>query len=87
MGTQRSPVWPTSKGLKPREWQNKECVDRYTTEIVAESMQLLGGRQRMARGAGGEDDGGSQGDRSALRQRPAPASRPAAQAGAKSFQS
>ena len=30
--------------LKTRKWQNKEGVDQYTTEVVAESMQLLGGR-------------------------------------------
>ena len=30
--------------LKTRKWQNKEGADQYTTEIVAESMQLLGGR-------------------------------------------
>ena len=28
--------------LKTRKWQDKEGVDRYTTEIVADSMQLLG---------------------------------------------
>lgn len=30
--------------LKTRKWQNKEGVDQYTTEVIAESMQLLGGR-------------------------------------------
>lgn len=30
--------------LKTRKWQDKDGQDRYTTEIVAESMQLLGGR-------------------------------------------
>jgi single-strand DNA-binding protein len=30
--------------LKTRKWQNKEGVDQYTTEVVADSMQLLGGR-------------------------------------------
>jgi single-strand DNA-binding protein len=68
--------------LKTRKWQDKEGVDRYTTEIVADSMQLLGGREGMGGGAGGEDESG-QGERSAPPQRPAPASRPAAQAAAK----
>lgn len=30
--------------LKTRKWQDKEGKDNYTTEIVAESLQLLGGR-------------------------------------------
>jgi single-strand DNA-binding protein len=30
--------------LKTRKWQDKEGRDTYTTEIVAESLQLLGGR-------------------------------------------
>jgi single-strand DNA-binding protein len=37
--------------LKTRKWQDKEGVDRYTTEIVAEEMQLLGSREG---GGGGE---------------------------------
>jgi single-strand DNA-binding protein len=36
--------------LQTRKWQTKEGQDRYTTEIIAESMQMLGGR----------DSGGSQ---------------------------
>ena len=30
--------------LKTRKWQDKEGQDRYTTEIISESMQLLGGK-------------------------------------------
>ncbi len=30
--------------LQTRKWQTKEGQDRYTTEIIAESMKLLGGR-------------------------------------------
>ena len=30
--------------LKTRKWTDKEGVERYTTEIVAENMQMLGGR-------------------------------------------
>ena len=40
--------------LKTRKWQDKEGVDKYTTEIVADNMQLLGGRE----GQGGEQGGG-----------------------------
>ena len=34
--------------LQTRKWQDKDGQDRYTTEIVADRMQMLGGR-----GAGG----------------------------------
>jgi single-strand DNA-binding protein len=30
--------------LKTRKWQDKDGQDRYTTEIIADSMQLLGSR-------------------------------------------
>ena len=30
--------------LRTRKWQDKNGVDRYTTEIVANDMQMLGGR-------------------------------------------
>ena len=33
--------------LKTRKWQNKEGVDQYTTEIVADQMQMLGGRNEQ----------------------------------------
>ena len=54
--------------LKTRKWTDKEGVERYTTEIVAEKMQMLGGR----------DDG----ERTAppARQAPKPAARPSADA-------
>ena len=32
--------------LKTRKWQDKEGVDRYTTEIVADQMQMLGSRSQ-----------------------------------------
>jgi len=38
--------------LRTRKWQDKEGKDRYTTEIVAREMQMLGGR------GGGEGGGG-----------------------------
>ena len=41
--------------LKTRTWQDKDGVEKYTTEIVAEQMQMLGGREGMG---GGADDGG-----------------------------
>ena len=30
--------------LQTRKWQTKDGQDRYTTEIVADNMQMLGGR-------------------------------------------
>src|SRR5688572_8881403 len=39
--------------LRTRKWQDKEGKDRYSTEIVARDMQMLGGRGGGA-GGGGE---------------------------------
>jgi single-strand DNA-binding protein len=39
--------------LKTRKWQDKEGKENYTTEIVADQMQLLGGREGGG-GGGGE---------------------------------
>ena len=36
--------------LRTRKWQDKQGTDRFTTEIVADNMQMLGGR-----GGGGSD--------------------------------
>jgi single-strand DNA-binding protein len=36
--------------LRTRKWQDKEGQDRYTTEIVAERMQMLGSRSGMGSG-------------------------------------
>ena len=48
--------------LQTRKWQDKDGQDKYTTEIVADRMQMLGSRQGMGSGdreAGGEREGGS----------------------------
>ena len=37
--------------LRTRKWQDKQGNDRYTTEIVANEMQMLGGRGGSAGGA------------------------------------
>jgi single-strand DNA-binding protein len=39
--------------LRTRKWQDKEGRDRYTTEIVANEMQMLGGRGGAAGATGG----------------------------------
>jgi len=36
--------------LKTRKWTDKEGKDNYTTEVVAEVMQLLGSREGMGEG-------------------------------------
>ncbi|HWS11822.1 MAG TPA: single-stranded DNA-binding protein [Rhodocyclaceae bacterium] len=33
--------------IRTRKWQDKDGQDRYTTEIVADTMQMLGSRQGM----------------------------------------
>ncbi len=43
--------------LKTRKWQDKEGKDTYTTEIIADNMQMLGTREGM----GGGDEGGGGG--------------------------
>ncbi len=70
--------------LKTRKWTDKEGVERYTTEIISDVMQLLGSRQGMGggNGAGPDDEGGGYSERPAA-SRPAPASRPAAVAAAR----
>ena len=48
-----SPVYVEGR-LRTRKWQDKEGKDRYTTEIVAENMQMLGSRSGMGGGDGSE---------------------------------
>jgi single-strand DNA-binding protein len=38
--------------LRTRKWQDKSGADRYTTEIVANDMQMIGGRGGAGGGAG-----------------------------------
>ena len=44
--------------LKTRKWQDKDGHDKYTTEIIAEEMQLLGSRDGGGGGGGSGDEGG-----------------------------
>jgi single-strand DNA-binding protein len=67
--------------LKTRKWTDKDGVEKYTTEIVADQMQLLGSREGMGDGGG---EGGGGGMRSAPASRPA-ASKPAAQKSSTGF--
>jgi single-strand DNA-binding protein len=43
--------------LRTRKWQDKQGNDRYTTEIVADEMQMLGGRGGGGAGAPMSNDG------------------------------
>ena len=65
--------------LQTRKYQDKEGVERYSTEIVASDMQMLGGGEgRSEGGRGGEPVwGGDRPQRSAPAQRREPAQAPA----------
>lgn len=62
--------------LRTRKYTDKDGVEKYATDIRADSMQMLGGRQGMGGGAGMDD--GYESAAPAPRQNAAPASRPAA---------
>ena len=47
--------------LQTQEWEDKEGIKRKTTEVVAQTVQFLGGRGG-AGGTGGESGGGPSGD-------------------------
>lgn len=49
--------------LQTRKWTDKEGQDRYTTEIVADRMQMLGSRSGGTARPMPEDDGPSSSDR------------------------
>jgi single-strand DNA-binding protein len=62
--------------IKTRKYTDKDGVEKYATDIIANEMQMLGSREGMG-GPSGEDEGAGGGY-----SRPAPASRPAAAAAA-----
>ncbi|TAL76077.1 MAG: single-stranded DNA-binding protein [Burkholderiaceae bacterium] len=67
--------------LKTRKWQDKETgADRYSTEIVADQMQMLGGRDGGGDAAmgGGDSAPAQQRSRSAQPRPAAPQAAPAA---------
>ena len=45
--------------LRTRKWQDKQGNERFSTEIVGNELQMLGGRGGGAGGAGGGGGGGS----------------------------
>jgi single-strand DNA-binding protein len=66
-----SPVYVEGR-IKTRKWQDKDGQDRYSTEIVADRMQMLGSRGGMGAPAGGDEERSS-----------APAAKPTGKSGAK----
>jgi single-strand DNA-binding protein len=47
--------------IRTRKWQDKDGQDRYTTEVLADTVQFLGGRDGEGGGGGGGDYGGGGG--------------------------
>jgi single-strand DNA-binding protein len=47
--------------LQTRKYTDKDGIERYATDIIAENMQMLGGRQGMGADAGGYSGGDSYG--------------------------
>ena len=47
--------------LQTRKWQTKEGQDRYTTEVIADSMQMLGGRGSASQSDKPSDENFNQG--------------------------
>ena len=57
--------------LRTRKWQDRDGNDRYTTEVIADEMQMLGGRG--GGGGGGSFGGGSGGGGGSQAPSPPPA--------------
>lgn len=70
--------------LKTRKWTDKDGIERYTTEVIGQEMQLLGKRS----GEGGEEGAGQRTSQARQQpsapQRSAPAGRTAPQGGGRS---
>jgi single-strand DNA-binding protein len=57
--------------LETRKWTGQDGVEKYTTEIIADQLMLLGRREEGEGGGGGGGGGGSYGDAPARGGRPA----------------
>jgi len=69
--------------LRTRKWTDKDNIERFTTEIIADQMQMLGSREGSGGGNSGGGMDGGYGDaapRASSAPRPATAPRPAAPA-------
>ena len=63
--------------LQTRKWQTKEGQDRYTTEIIADQMQMLGGREAGSNSDDGSDEYQSDSQQASRPAQSAPAQKPA----------
>ncbi len=61
--------------IKTRKYTDKDGVEKYATDIIANEMQMLGGREGQGEPSGSGDDEGYGGGGGGY-SRPAPASRP-----------
>ena len=68
--------------IKTRKYTDKDGVEKYATDIIANEMQMLGGREGAGEPSGGDDEGGGY-SRPAAPARPAAAARPAPAAASK----
>ncbi len=71
--------------LQTRKWQTKEGQDRYTTEIIADQMQMLGGRDSGGSNASYDDMNQDPDAGAAPARQQAPAAQAAKPAAASSF--
>ena len=51
--------------LRTRKWTDKDGQEKFTTEIRADQMQMLGSRQGMGGSSSGDEDGGYEAPRRA----------------------
>ena len=66
--------------LRTRKWTDKDGIEKFTTEIIADSMQMLGSRQGMGGGAPMDEGGYGGGAPARAPAAAAPARAPAKQA-------
>lgn len=81
--------------LQTRKWQTKEGQDRYTTEIIADQMQMLGGKDGgssntsydggMDQSSGGSDYNQASPGQGQAKQTGSPAQKAPAQSGGNAF--
>jgi single-strand DNA-binding protein len=62
--------------IKTRKYTDKDGVEKYATDIIANEMQMLGGREGQGEPSGSGEDEGYGGGGGGGYSRPAPASRP-----------
>ena len=62
--------------IKTRKYTDKDGVEKYATDIIANEMQMLGSREGMGEPSGDYDGGGDSGEGGGY-SRQAPAARPA----------